>query len=231
MLLVGLRGLGAEVAKNLILAGVKALTMLDPQQVRSFRKNRGGFGRGWSGHGGVIQFSWGGFGEVMEGLGGSFSPHGGGHGGVGGSLGPYGGGVGVVTQSPWQGGLGGSQRAVTPWGGWGRHSVPVAGWGLGRSLGPHGGVARVSLPPRFQVSPEDTRAQFLIPGGSEGRNRAQASLERAQTLNPMVAVRADGDSLESKSEDFFGQFDAVSAAGGTSAAGRKRGAAGGSGKG
>ncbi|TSN39335.1 SUMO-activating enzyme subunit 1 [Bagarius yarrelli] len=33
VLLVGLRGLGAEVAKNLILAGVKALTLLDHEQV------------------------------------------------------------------------------------------------------------------------------------------------------------------------------------------------------
>ena len=33
MLLVGLGGLGAEVAKNLILAGVKGLTMLDHEKV------------------------------------------------------------------------------------------------------------------------------------------------------------------------------------------------------
>jgi ubiquitin-like 1-activating enzyme E1 A len=33
VLLVGLRGLGAEVAKNLILAGVKGLTMLDHELV------------------------------------------------------------------------------------------------------------------------------------------------------------------------------------------------------
>lgn len=34
MLLVGMKGLGAEIAKNLILAGVKGLTMLDHEQVR-----------------------------------------------------------------------------------------------------------------------------------------------------------------------------------------------------
>ncbi|XP_043454516.1 SUMO-activating enzyme subunit 1 isoform X3 [Prionailurus bengalensis] len=33
VLLVGMKGLGAEIAKNLILAGVKGLTMLDPEQV------------------------------------------------------------------------------------------------------------------------------------------------------------------------------------------------------
>lgn len=32
-----MKGLGAEVAKNLILAGVKGLTMLDHQQVRSLQ--------------------------------------------------------------------------------------------------------------------------------------------------------------------------------------------------
>ena len=72
----------------------------------------------------------------------------------------------------------------------------------------------------FQVSQEDTRAQFLIPVGSLGRNRAEASLERAQNLNPMVDVKADPESVESKPEEFFTQFDAVRAAGGEK--GRRR---------
>lgn len=59
------------------------------------------------------------------------------------------------------------------------------------------------------MSPEDTRAQFLVPAGSVGRNRAEASLERAQNLNPMVDVKADPESVESKPEAFFTQFDAV----------------------
>lgn len=63
----------------------------------------------------------------------------------------------------------------------------------------------------FQVSPEDTGAQFLIPAGSLGRNRAEASLERAQNLNPMVAVKADPENVESKPEEFFTHFDAVRA--------------------
>lgn len=33
VLIVGMKGLGAEIAKNLILAGVKGLTMLDHEQV------------------------------------------------------------------------------------------------------------------------------------------------------------------------------------------------------
>lgn len=34
VLLVGLRGLGAEVAKNIVLSGIKSLTLLDPTVVR-----------------------------------------------------------------------------------------------------------------------------------------------------------------------------------------------------
>uniref|UniRef100_A0A8B9ZDU1 Uncharacterized protein n=1 Tax=Buteo japonicus TaxID=224669 RepID=A0A8B9ZDU1_9AVES len=59
-----------------------------------------------------------------------------------------------------------------------------------------------------QVSQEDARAQFLIPVGSLGRNRAEASLERAQNLNPMADIKADPESMESKPKEFFTQFDA-----------------------
>lgn len=45
---------------------------------------------------------------------------------------------------------------------------------------------------------------------AQGQNRAQASLERAQNLNPMVEVHADPDKIEDKPDDFFLQFDAVS---------------------
>ncbi|XP_010002782.1 PREDICTED: SUMO-activating enzyme subunit 1, partial [Chaetura pelagica] len=71
------------------------------------------------------------------------------------------------------------------------------------------GVKSLTMLDHQQVSQEDIRAQFLIPVGSLGRNRAEASLERAQKLNPMVDVKADPENLESKSEEFFTQFDAV----------------------
>uniref|UniRef100_A0A8B9ZA20 THIF-type NAD/FAD binding fold domain-containing protein n=1 Tax=Buteo japonicus TaxID=224669 RepID=A0A8B9ZA20_9AVES len=61
----------------------------------------------------------------------------------------------------------------------------------------------------YEVSQEDARAQFLIPVGSLGRNRAEASLERAQNLNPMADIKADPESMESKPKEFFTQFDAV----------------------
>ncbi|TFJ99028.1 RAS protein activator like-3 [Platysternon megacephalum] len=71
------------------------------------------------------------------------------------------------------------------------------------------GVKGLTMLDHQRVSQEDTRAQFLIPVGSLGRNRAEASLERAQNLNPMVDVKADLENIENKAEDFFTQFDAV----------------------
>lgn len=62
----------------------------------------------------------------------------------------------------------------------------------------------------LQVSEESCRAQFLVPVTAQGQNRAQASLERAQNLNPMVEVQSDPDKIEEKPDDFFLQFDAVS---------------------
>lgn len=60
------------------------------------------------------------------------------------------------------------------------------------------------------MSAEDAQVQFLIPGGSLGKNRAEASLERAQALNPMVDVTADKGSIEKKADEFFSRFDVVS---------------------
>ncbi|XP_064157391.1 SUMO-activating enzyme subunit 1 [Anguilla rostrata] len=71
------------------------------------------------------------------------------------------------------------------------------------------GVKGLTLLDHEKVTEESCRAQFLIPVGSEGRNRAQASLERAQYLNPMVEVKGDTEDAESKPDEFFLQFDAV----------------------
>ncbi|XP_015352133.1 SUMO-activating enzyme subunit 1 isoform X2 [Marmota monax] len=71
------------------------------------------------------------------------------------------------------------------------------------------GVKGLTMLDHEQVSPEDPRAQFLIRTGSVGRNRAEASLERAQNLNPMVDVKVDTEDIEKKPESFFTQFDAV----------------------
>ncbi|XP_016149504.1 SUMO-activating enzyme subunit 1 isoform X1 [Sinocyclocheilus grahami] len=71
------------------------------------------------------------------------------------------------------------------------------------------GVKGLTLLDHEQVTEKSRRAQFLIPVDADGQNQAQASLERAQLLNPMVEVKADIDAVESKLDDFFFQFDAV----------------------
>uniref|UniRef100_A0A2K6QBY3 SUMO-activating enzyme subunit 1 n=1 Tax=Rhinopithecus roxellana TaxID=61622 RepID=A0A2K6QBY3_RHIRO len=71
------------------------------------------------------------------------------------------------------------------------------------------GVKGLPMKDHEQVSPEDPGAQFLIRTGSVGRNRAEASLEQAQNLNPMVDVKVDTEDIEKKPESFFTPFDAV----------------------
>ncbi|XP_070826245.1 SUMO-activating enzyme subunit 1 [Chaetodon trifascialis] len=71
------------------------------------------------------------------------------------------------------------------------------------------GVKGLTMLDHEQVSEESCRAQFLVPVTAQGKNRAQASLERAQNLNPMVEVHADPGRVEDKPDDFFLQFDAV----------------------
>ena len=71
-------------------------------------------------------------------------------------------------------------------------------------------MPRSPNPISSQVTEESCRAQFLVPVTAQGENRAQASLERAQYLNPMVEVRAQSERAEDQPDDFFLQFDAVS---------------------
>ncbi|XP_070805526.1 SUMO-activating enzyme subunit 1 [Pituophis catenifer annectens] len=71
------------------------------------------------------------------------------------------------------------------------------------------GVKALTLLDHRQVSLEDARGQFLLPASSPGKNRAEASLERVQDLNPMVEVKADPENIEQKPEEFFTGFDVV----------------------
>lgn len=71
------------------------------------------------------------------------------------------------------------------------------------------GVKGLTLLDHEQVSEESCRAQFLVPVSAQGQNRAKASLERAQNLNPMVEVHADPSHIQDKPDHFFLQFDAV----------------------
>ncbi|XP_048348841.1 SUMO-activating enzyme subunit 1 isoform X2 [Sphaerodactylus townsendi] len=71
------------------------------------------------------------------------------------------------------------------------------------------GVKALTMLDHQQVSPEDTQTQFLIPLDFVGKNRAEASLERARDLNPMVDVKADQENVNQKPEEFFTHFDVV----------------------
>ncbi|CAO2600621.1 SUMO-activating enzyme subunit 1 [Lemmus lemmus] len=72
-----------------------------------------------------------------------------------------------------------------------------------------GGSERTDHAGSQQVSPEDHGAQFLIRTGSVGQNRAEASLERAQNLNPVVDVKVDTEDTGKEPDAFFTQLDAM----------------------
>lgn len=71
------------------------------------------------------------------------------------------------------------------------------------------GVKAVTLLDDQVVKEADFCSQFLAPQDSLGTNRAEASLSRAQQLNPMVELKADTDELPKKTDDFFKGFDVV----------------------
>lgn len=71
------------------------------------------------------------------------------------------------------------------------------------------GVKSLTLLDHRSVTETDTRANFLAPCDSIGKNIAEASQERAQILNPMVEVTADSSNIADKTSDFFTQFDVV----------------------
>ncbi|KAL9871638.1 SUMO1 activating enzyme subunit 1 [Glossina fuscipes fuscipes] len=71
------------------------------------------------------------------------------------------------------------------------------------------GVAAVKLNDDRIVTEDDFGAQFLTPRSAVGKNRAEASIERARALNPMVKISADKEPLAEKKAEFFSEFDAV----------------------
>nr|CAD7404639.1 unnamed protein product [Timema cristinae] len=71
------------------------------------------------------------------------------------------------------------------------------------------GVHSVTMLDHTLVTELDRCSQFLAPTDNVGKNRAEASLSRAQELNVMVTVRADTDNVEDKSDTFFQQFNIV----------------------
>lgn len=71
------------------------------------------------------------------------------------------------------------------------------------------GIKSITLLDDQDSNKEDAAYQFLIPRDQLGQNRAEASLNRAQRLNPMVEMKVDKESVDSKTDDFFTQFNVV----------------------
>uniref|UniRef100_A0A182W3C9 SUMO-activating enzyme subunit 1 n=1 Tax=Anopheles minimus TaxID=112268 RepID=A0A182W3C9_9DIPT len=71
------------------------------------------------------------------------------------------------------------------------------------------GVKSVTLLDDRKVTEEDYCSQFLAPQSSLGSNRAEASLARAQNLNPMVELKTDTEPLDLKDDAYFKEFDVV----------------------
>jgi len=71
------------------------------------------------------------------------------------------------------------------------------------------GVQELKLVDDAIVNEEDATCQFLAPRDQVGTNRAEASLQRLQQLNPMVNVTADTENSKAKSAEFFKQFDLI----------------------
>jgi len=71
------------------------------------------------------------------------------------------------------------------------------------------GVKELKMVDSKLVSEEDATSQFLAPRDKIGENRAEASLQRLQQLNPMVEVTADIANAKDKDAEFFKKFDIV----------------------
>ncbi|XP_034171757.2 SUMO1 activating enzyme subunit 1 [Osmia lignaria lignaria] len=73
------------------------------------------------------------------------------------------------------------------------------------------GVKAVTFLDHRNVTAEDRCSQFLAPKESIGKNRAEASLQRAKNLNSMVNIEADTSNVDDKADTYFGNFDVVCA--------------------
>lgn len=71
------------------------------------------------------------------------------------------------------------------------------------------GLKSVTFLDHRLVNELDFCSQFFIPREDVGKLRAEASLVRAQALNPMVQLAADTGMLKDKDEEFFKKFDVV----------------------
>ncbi|PBC34412.1 SUMO-activating enzyme subunit [Apis cerana cerana] len=73
------------------------------------------------------------------------------------------------------------------------------------------GVKSVTFLDHRNVTAEDRCSQFLTPKELIEKNRAEASIQRAQNLNPMVNIEADTSNIDDKPDTYFSNFDVVCA--------------------
>lgn len=71
------------------------------------------------------------------------------------------------------------------------------------------GVKSITLLDDKLVNEEDFCSQYFLPRDSLGQSRVKSSLKRARKLNPTVKLIPDTDSLSSKDDEYFSQFDIV----------------------
>ncbi|XP_045501890.1 SUMO-activating enzyme subunit 1 [Colias croceus] len=75
------------------------------------------------------------------------------------------------------------------------------------------GVKSVCLLDNEKLRETDQYSQFLAPPDKLGENRAEASLQRAKALNPMVEVTTETKAVDDLPDSFFTEFDIVCATG------------------
>ncbi|XP_043798665.1 SUMO-activating enzyme subunit 1 [Apis laboriosa] len=73
------------------------------------------------------------------------------------------------------------------------------------------GVKSVTFLDHRNVTIEDRCSQFLTPKELIEKNRAEASIQRAQNLNSMVNIEADTSNIDDKPDTYFSNFDVVCA--------------------
>ncbi|XP_046826131.1 SUMO-activating enzyme subunit 1 [Vespa crabro] len=73
------------------------------------------------------------------------------------------------------------------------------------------GVKTITLLDHRNMTIEDTCSQFFIPNDQIGKNKAEASLQRTQNLNPMVNVEADSTNIDDKPDEYFSNFNVICA--------------------
>lgn len=75
------------------------------------------------------------------------------------------------------------------------------------------GVKSVCLLDNEKLKEIDLYSQFLAPPNKIGENRAEASLQRAKALNPMVDITCETKTVDELPDSFFTNYDIVCATG------------------